>query len=243
MADSRGRPSAVARVSDVPPTTSLEDPGYRAAVVDLCGVLGYAELAAFTHMAADSRMAPTAELTGRLAQCAVLEYAHYEAVRGRLEAVGASPEEAMAPFRTAVDAFHARTRPSTWLEALVKAYVGNGIASDFYAEIGRFVDSDTASVIADARADAATADFVVEEVRRALHADRRAAGRLALFGRRIAGEAISQGQQVAADRDALAALVVGEVGVGGADLAEIGEMSKRLTDRHSDRMARLGLEP
>jgi hypothetical protein len=230
-------------VSDVPPTTSLEDPGYRAAVVDLCGVLGYAELAAFTHMAADSRMAPTAELTARLARCAVLEYAHYEAVRGRLEAVGASPEEAMAPFRTAVDAFHARTRPSTWLEALVKAYVGNGIASDFYTEIGRFVDSDTASVIADARADAATADFVVEEVRRALHADRRAAGRLALFGRRIAGEAISQGQQVAADRDALAALVVGEVGVGGADLTEIGEMSKRLTDRHSDRMARLGLEP
>jgi hypothetical protein len=230
-------------VSDVPPTTSLEDPGYRAAVVDLCGVLGYAELSAFTHMAADSRMAPTAELTGRLAQCAVLEYQHYEAVRGRLDAVGASPEEAMAPFRTAVDAFHARTRPSTWLEALVKAYVGNGIASDFYAEIGRFVDSDTASVIADARADAATADFVVEEVRRALHADRRAGGRLALFGRRIAGEAISQGQQVAAERDALAALVVGEVGAGGADLTEIGAMSKRLTDRHSDRMARLGLEP
>lgn len=227
----------------MPPTTSLEDPGYRAAVVDLCGVLGYAELAAFTHMAADSRMAPTAELTARLAQCAVNEYAHYEAVRGRLDAIGANAEEAMTPFRTAVDSFHARTRPSNWLEALVKAFVGNGIASDFYVEIGRFVDEDTAAVIADAQADAATADFVVDEVRRALAADRRAGGRLALFGRRIAGEAISQGQRVAAERDALAALVIGEVGAGGADLAEIGAMSKRLTDRHSDRMTRLGLEP
>lgn len=227
----------------VAPTTSLDDPGYRAAAVDLLGVLGYAELSAFTHMAADSRMAPSAELTARLARCAVMEYAHYDAVRARLEAIGASPEDAMTPFRAAVDAFHARTRPATWLEALVKAFVGNGIASDFYAEIGRFVDAETAAVIADAQADAATADFVVEEVRGALRADPRAGGRLALFGRRIAGEAISQGQRVAAERDALAALVVGEVGSGGADLAEIAAMSKRLTDRHSDRMTRLGLEP
>ena len=45
----------------------------------------------------------------------------------------------MAPFVPALDAFHEGTRPSTWLEGLVKAYVGDGLASDFYREIAGFL--------------------------------------------------------------------------------------------------------
>ena len=67
------------------------------------------------------------------------------------------------------------------------------------------------------------------------------AGRLALWGRRLVGEALSQAQRVAAERDALAALIIGGVDRPGADLAEIGRMLARLTDNHSRRMADLGL--
>ena len=74
-------------------------------------------------------------------------------------------------------------------------------------------------------------------MRDAIKADRTAGGRLALWGRRLVGEALSQAQRVAVERDALSALLVG----GGVDLAEVGRMFARLTDDHTTRMARLGL--
>ena len=59
---------------------------------------------------------------------------------------------------------------------------------------------------------------------------------MALWGRRLLGEALSQAQAVAVERDPLSALLVGA-----ADLGEVGQMSTRLTDNHQKRMARLGL--
>ena len=53
---------------------------------------------------------------------------------------------AMAPFVEAFDAFHARTASSDWLEGLVTAYVGDGLAADFYTEIAAFLDADTRTV-------------------------------------------------------------------------------------------------
>jgi tRNA-(MS[2]IO[6]A)-hydroxylase (MiaE)-like len=55
------------------------------------------------------------------------------------------------------------------------------------------------------------------------------------------GEALSQAQRVAADRDALASLLVGSPGRAGADLAELMRMFGRLTQAHSRRMELLGL--
>ncbi|CAB5015732.1 unannotated protein [freshwater metagenome] len=55
------------------------------------------------------------------------------------------------------------------------------------------------------------------------------------------GEALSQAQRVAAERDALSSLLVGGVDRPGADLAEIGRMLARLTENHTKRMAALGL--
>jgi hypothetical protein len=84
-------------------------------------------------------------------------------------------------------------------------------------------------------------EFIVERVRSAIEADPRLAGRLALWGRRLVGEALSQAQRVAAERDALSTLLVGGVDRPGTDLAEIGRMLARLTDNHARRMAALGL--
>jgi hypothetical protein len=222
----------------------LADPQYREAVADLLGALAYGELTAFTRLAGDSELAPTQPLKAAVAGLAVAEFRHYEMIVARLEAMGVAPETAMAPFIPAVDAFHERTRPSTWLEGLVKAYVGDGIATDFYREVAAYVDPSTRELVNSAMQDVGQADFVVKVVREAIRTDPRVAGRLALWGRRLVGEALSQAQQVAVERDALASLLVG--GVGGphrpsADLAELGRMFARLTDEHTRRMGRLGL--
>ena len=220
---------------------SGSDPGYQAAVVDLLGALAYGELTAFSRLAADADLAPSLSAKAELAALAVTEFRHFDVLRRRLRDIGADPDAAMQPFVAALDAFHDRTAPQTWLEGLVKAYVGDGIARDFYREISAFLDAATHELVTSVLADEGQAEFVVREVRAAIEADPRVAGRLALWGRRLVGEALSQAQRVAADRDELTALLVGSTDRPGADLAELVRMFGRLTEAHSARMATLGL--
>ncbi len=218
-----------------------QDPTYRAAVIDLLGALAYGELTAFSRLAADAEMAPSQPDKAALARVAVAEFHHYDALTARLTEMGADPDQAMDPFIVPIDGFHDRTRPTGWLEGLVKAYVGDGIATDFYREISAYVDPWTQTLVRSVLEDVGQGDFAVNAVREAIEADPRVAGRLALWGRRLVGEALSQSQRVAVERDALASLLVGGISHSGADLAEMGRMFARLTDEHIRRMGRLGL--
>jgi hypothetical protein len=144
----------------------------------------------------------------------------------------------MAPFVAALETYHSLTKPVTWLESVVKAYVGYGLAGDFYREVAALVDDDSGALIKDVLSDAGRAEFAVREVEAAVAAQPAVAGRLALFGRRLVGEAISQTQHVLADRDSLMLLLVEGTG----DLAGVGALINRITDRHAERMAALGLD-
>ena len=208
----------------------------REAVVELLGALAYGELIAFERLATDSALAPTLTDKALLAEMAVAEFGHHKRLVGRLTEMGVDPEEAMAPFVDALDEFHAMTAPSDWLEGLIKAYVGDGLAADFYREIAAVLDTGTRDFVLDVLADTGHSSFAVDRVRAAIDADPAIAGRLALWARRLVGEALTQAQKVAVRRDALANLIA-ESG----NLAEIGRMFARITDRHGERMAALGL--
>ncbi|MGY1689984.1 ferritin-like fold-containing protein [Geodermatophilus sp. SYSU D01105] len=209
------------------------------AVVDLLGVLAYAELTAFDRLAEDARLAPTLSGRAALAQMAAAEIGHHGRLTARLTELGADPAAAMAPFVAPLDAFHESTRPRTWLEGLVKAYVGDGLAADFYREIAAFLPDPDRALILDVLADTGHADFAVREVRAAIAARRTVAGRLALWGRRLVGEAITQSQAVIAERDQLARLIMEGTG----DLAGTGRLIERITAAHTERMRTLGLNP
>jgi hypothetical protein len=209
------------------------------AVVDLLGVLAYAELTAFDRLAEDARMAPTLTGRGALARMAAAEIGHHVRLTERLVELGADPAAAMAPFTSALDTFHESTRPSTWLEGLVKAYVGDGLAADFYREIASFLPEPDQALVLEVLADTGHVDFAVREVRAAIEADRRLAGRLALWGRRLVGEAITRSQAVIAEHDGLAELIM----TGTGDLAGIGRLIERITSAHTERMKTLGLNP
>ena len=220
---------------------ALDDPAYRAGVIDLLGTLAYGELSAFVRLAADADLAPTLAAKSALAGLAAVEFQHYETLRDRLAELGCDIETAMAPFVEALDGFHARTSPSTWLEGLVKYHVGDGIASDFYREISAYLDESTRQLVLSALEGGKKSTFVVAEVRAAIADDPKIANRLALWGRRLVGEALSQGQRVAADRETFSVLLVGSDGAAGMGLVGIVEMFGRITERHTQRMAELGL--
>jgi 1,2-phenylacetyl-CoA epoxidase catalytic subunit len=209
----------------------------REAVIDLLGVLAYGELIAFERLAGDASLAPGLDEKAALGQMAVTEFGHFVNLRDHLTGMGVDATEAMAPFVEPLDAFHDSTAPADWLEGLVKAYVGDGFAADFYREVAELVDDGpTRELIMSSLADTGHAQFVVDQVRAAIEADATVAGRLALWARRLMGEALVQAQRVAVDREALTDLIVG-----GGDLVEIGALLGRLTQRHTERMAALGL--
>lgn len=224
---------------DVP--VAFQDPGYRAAVVDLLGAIAYGEISAFERLAEDAKLAPTLGDKLALGKMATAQFTHVEPLIARIAELGSEPMVAMAPFQKPFDAFHTKTAPSNWLEGLVKAFVGEGLTADFYREVAAFLDADTRNLIVTSLADTGHAGFVVERVGQAIAEDHRVAGPLALWGRRLMGEALSQAQRVAAERDSLAALLAGGVDRPGLDLVALGRMFNRLTENHAARMAELGL--
>ncbi|MGW2371302.1 MULTISPECIES: ferritin-like fold-containing protein [Kitasatospora] len=221
--------------------TCSAEPGYRAAVLDLLGALAYGELSAFERLAEDAKLAPDLADKAALARMASAEFQHYQRLHDRLAEIGADPQEAMRPFVEPLELFHRMTAPSDWLEGLVKAYVGDAIATDFYREVAVRLDDDTRELVLGVMSDTGHGQFAVDKVRQAIEADPRAGGRLALWGRRLMGEALSQAQRVVAERDALSNLLVGGVQVQGFDLVEVGKMFNRITEAHTKRMAALGL--
>lgn len=221
---------------------AFQDPSYRAAVVDLLGVIAYGEISAYERLVEDAKLSPTIEDKIALGTMASVEFGHVLRLRDRLVELGADPYEAMRPFQATFDNFHAHTAPADWYEGLIKAYVGDGLAADFYREIAAFLDADTRELIIGSLSDAGQSAFVVDRVRQGIAADPRLGGRLALWGRRLMGEALTQAQQTAAERDALSALLAGGVDRPGMDLAALGRMFTRMTERHTQRMADLGLD-
>ncbi|OBB04215.1 hydroxylase [Mycobacteriaceae bacterium 1482268.1] len=212
---------------------SADHPG----INELFALLAYGEVAAFYRLTEEARMAPN--LLGRInmASMAAAEMAHYELLHEALEKRGIDVVEAMTRYTPALENYHRLTTPSTWLEALVKTYVGDALAADFYLEIADVLPDEVADVVRSVLSETGHSQFVVAEVRAAVTSSQKQRHRLALWSRRLLGEAITQAQYVLADRDELVDLVVS----GTDGLGQLTGFFERLQRTHSTRMQELGL--
>lgn len=222
----------------------IEAPGtpeaYRQFLADLLGVIAYGELSAFERMSSDARFSPTLRDRAALGRLAVREYNHFERVTAYLESMGVNAEDAMAPFQQSVDAFHDRTRPGDWYESLMKFYVTDAISDDFYAALGSLLDPAASSLIASLKTEGeAPVDVLFVRLQESLKDDPRLASRLALWGRRLVGEALTQAQRVVIER-ALPQGLDGFLSREEFD-AQIRDLFSQLTRNHSRRMSLLGL--
>ncbi|MDT5319010.1 MAG: hypothetical protein QOD88_1532, partial [Mycobacterium sp.] len=94
-----------------------------------------------------------------------------------------------------------------------------------------------ADVVRAVLAETGHSQFVVAEVQAAVTASEKQRHRLALWSRRLLGEAITQAQFVLAEHDELVDLVMSS----GEGLIQMTEFFDRLQHTHSTRMHELGL--
>jgi tRNA-(MS[2]IO[6]A)-hydroxylase (MiaE)-like len=226
--------SGADKLPDPPPSRVPADhPG----VNELFAVLAYGEVAAFYRLTDEAKMAP--DLRGRIsmASMAAAEMGHYELLRDALESRGVDVVPTISRYASALDGYHRLTTPSTWLEALVKAYVGDALAADFYLQIADELPDEVADVVRATMSQTGHSQFVVAEVRAAVTKSGRQRSRLALWSRRLLGEAITQAQYVLAEHDELVDLVVSRT----EGLMQLAGFFDRLQRTHDDRMRDLGL--
>ncbi|MDL9936782.1 ferritin-like fold-containing protein [Gordonia sp. ABSL1-1] len=216
-----------------PFTVDPDDP----AIVKLFAVLLAGEFTAFYRLMDESAMAPDVPSQVAIARMAGSEIAHFEKLAERVSAAGMDPAEAVTRYRSVFDQYHDVTTPKTWLEALVKAYVGDGLAADFYSELAGVLPADAQALVAEVMAATDSSHFARDQVRAALAVRPELASPLTLWGRRLLGEAITHAQWVLAAEEEVTDLLFR----GATSLQGVATFFDAVADRHAQRMSDLGL--
>ncbi|GAA1887899.1 tRNA-(MS[2]IO[6]A)-hydroxylase (MiaE)-like [Williamsia serinedens] len=206
-------------------------------VTALFGVLLAGEIAAFYRLTAEAAMAP--DLRGRvaMAQMAGAEMVHFEILAEELGRRGHDIGDTVEHYAPVLDRYHGSTTPNTWLESMVKAYIGDGLAADFYLEVAHTLPHDAEAIVQKVMAETGHSEFAREQVRAAVAADPDLTSPLRLWGRRLLGEAITQAQHVLASEEALTDVLFSEA----ADLGRVSAFFESIQDRHAARMRDLDL--
>lgn len=116
------------------------------ALIQVLGAIAYGELKAYDGAKAEAEVAATEEERRWHRQVAAEELRHHKGFVKRLEALGADPERAMAPYRASLDRYHERVSDDP-IEEAVFGYLGEGIADDLLQWLQNVADPDTVAFV------------------------------------------------------------------------------------------------
>lgn len=209
--------------SPVPPLTDPEQ------VVAALGLLAASRVTTFGWLATCSARAPSAQQRLGFARVAAAQLetdAELDAAAGRH---GGDLAAAAEPHLELFGGIGQRTRPADWWERLVRTVVAGGMVQDLAGEVARGLPQELYAQVAP---DADFVEFVVAAMGPVTAGSPALEARLALWGRRVAGEALGM------VGPALSTVTVRS----GHDLTRLaGPVMATLSAQHAHRMERLGL--
>ena len=242
------RPGRAVDRASLAPVTPTPDPGPAdPSALAVLGLLANSDLAAITRLAADAEIAPS--VADRIALCHLVGAAGERLARieARASELGVDLTDVVAPFLGTFTDFDARTPPGTWWERLLKSHVGFGVEDDVARLLARGLDgadpgeATTRALVLAVLDDDRHSALVVARVTEATAADPVLASRLALWGRRLVGEALGVVQRLVSDHPELRALLERALPEGAGEQPLQQRLFAVLTAEHTRRMDRLGL--
>jgi hypothetical protein len=220
-------------------TSAQTTPSPEQDTIAMLGLAAEFEFESFVRLAGDSASAPSIAERQVIARSATRALERQERLVARIEQLGGDAAEAMAPFDGIIDEFEQRTTAQAWSERLLKAYIGYAVADDFLRLLAEGADAESRELLTSMLGDPDYAELVVSQLS-VVVGDEVAAARLALWGRRLVGDALAVIQGAVVRHPAFARLLErGSRVEGGED--RIQRVFAVLTAEHTRRMERLGL--
>lgn len=213
-------------------------------VTDVLALLAAGDLAAFARLADDAAHAPELRARITLSRMASAGLAPLESLEAYAVAQGTDPEvfdDRIWQLREILADFDARTTPRDWWERLVRTYIGYGVAYELEYIVARDLDASSAAVAEPSLGDDGLGVYVVDVLAPVIQAEPQLGARLALWGRRVVGEALEVANRLLLASPALVRAAGVTPRGARVEVEDLAPLMGQLTSGHARRMARLGL--
>ncbi|MEY4742305.1 MAG: hypothetical protein RL672_1055 [Actinomycetota bacterium] len=211
------------------------------------GQLAYLQLTQFEILTNELKYSPNTQYKAELSETATKTFDKYRQLARRLSALGVDPTDAMDPYVERIETFHARTTGADWHETVIKMYLVTGLLDDFYRRLAVGLDPLLRVDVEKALNDKALERFAKRVLLESMELDATLASRLALWGRRLMGDALLE-LRAAFDNRKLAGIAKGkklspeqEREVNLASYSKLEPLVSELIGAHTMRMDALGL--
>lgn len=173
-----------------PPATRIDLHEFTPAPEEFLARAAYVQLTIFEDLSHAVTIAPTTRAKAVLAAATAASLSRYSAMVAELSARGVDAGAAMDRHRAVVDRFQRLTQGNDWMETALTCHLTGGFLDDLFAALADGLPADLAErVHTTYRPRPADGEFVAL-LSEAMAADPRLAARLALWGRRILGDAL-----------------------------------------------------
>jgi len=177
------------RSEDAALATRLELAELAPPVDRFLGQAAYVQLSIFEDLSRLVALAPTLEAKEALSQASAISLDRYRGLTAEIRRLGAEPSAAMQPYTTGTDFFQKVTQGADFYESLMTSHITAGILDDFFARLALGLSSAEAARITPIY-DPSHEQIVADQLRIGISANPRLAARLAMWGRRLVGDAM-----------------------------------------------------
>lgn len=157
---------------------------------EFLGQLAYLQLSQFEILTSELKFSPNTQYKAELSEAAAKSFEKYRAISKKIASMGVDPTDAMDPFVERIETFHSRTNGVDWFESIIKVYLISGLLDDFYRRLAVALDPLTRADVEKALNDKKFETFAKKVLLESMARDPQLASRLALWGRRIMGDAL-----------------------------------------------------